>query len=277
MTNILEVSNLSVVDKDKEKLLDDISFSIEKGSSLGIIGESGSGKSLLVKTSLGFLPKGLKASYEKISLFGKDVYDISRNKSKKLIGENVGYIAQNTVEYLHPLIKIQDQISDGFIDHKLGNKKEAREKALDLLELVGIDDPDYIMSLYPNELSGGLKQRVNIATALMVDPLLFIADEPTTALDPKIQYQVMELLRKNHERTKNSMVIISHDLSLIKNYCENVLVIYNGVVQEKGKVENIFNNPKSDYAKALLDVNVKFDQDKTKPLKDIRGYLKTEV
>jgi ABC-type dipeptide/oligopeptide/nickel transport system ATPase component len=132
------------------------------------------------------------------------------------------------------------------------------------------------MSLFPSELSGGMKQRVNIAMALMVDPLLFIADEPTTALDAQIQYQVMELLKKTHEDTKNSMVIISHDLSLIKNYCDYVLVIYKGVVQEKDKVENIFNNPKAAYTKALLNVNVKFDQDKNKPLKDIRDYLKTE-
>lgn len=276
MTNILEISNLSVINKNEQKLLDNISISIKKGSSLGIIGESGSGKSLLMKTALGFLPKGLKANYEKNSILGEDIYDISIARRKEIVGKNTAYIAQNTVEYLHPLIKIQNQISDGFIDHKLGSKKEGRKKALDLLDRVGVDDPEYIMSLFPNELSGGLKQRVNIAMALMVDPLLFIADEPTTALDPKTQYQVMELLRKNHERTENSMIIISHDLSLIKNYCENVLVIYKGVAQEQDKVENIFNSPKADYTKALLNVNVKFDQDKNKPLKDIKNYLKLE-
>lgn len=276
MKNILEVSKLSVINKNEKKLLDDVSFCIPEGSSLGIIGESGSGKSLLMKTVLGFLPKGLKANYENISLFDKDLYDLPKNERKKLVGKNIGYIAQNTVEYLHPLIKIEDQISDGFIEHDLGNKKQARKKALELLDLVGIDKPEYIMSLFPSELSGGMKQRVNIAMALMVDPLLFIADEPTTALDAQIQYQVMELLKKTHEDTKNSMVIISHDLSLIKNYCDYVLVIYKGVVQEKDKVENIFNNPKAAYTKALLNVNVKFDQDKNKPLKDIRDYLKTE-
>ncbi|UUX33604.1 ABC transporter ATP-binding protein [Fundicoccus culcitae] len=274
MTKTIEINQLNISDTNGKPILKDVSFSIPKGASVGIVGESGSGKSITMKFLLGQLPPTLNASYQGLNLLGSDPYQLSDQERRQLIGRNVGYIPQNTVEYLHPLIKIQTQLIDGYLTHKLGTKAEAIQKAIQLLEYVEITDPQRVLQALPQELSGGMRQRVNIALAMMCDPELIIADEPTTALDAEVQYQVMQLLKQLHEETQNTMVIISHDMSLIKAYCDYVIVIYNGVIQEIGATQEIFIRPQAEYTQALLSVILRLDQDPNEALKDISYYYK---
>lgn len=277
MGNIIQVKQLNIQDTKGRNLIDNMTFSVEKGKSIGIVGESGSGKSLTMKFILGLLPKGLSAQCGGLDLLGQNPYMLKEKERKSFIGKNIGYIPQNTVEYLHPLIKIKSQIIDGYVTHRLGNEKEALDRAILLLDKVGLKDPVKVLNSLPQELSGGMRQRVNIAMAMMTNPELIIADEPTTALDAELQYQVMELIKNIHEETDNSMIIISHNLSLIEEYCDYVIVMYKGKIQEANYTEEIFNNPRAAYTKALLSVILTLDQDRNEPLKDISMFLGKET
>lgn len=227
-----------------------------------------------MKYLLGQLPPTLNARSQSLGLLWANPYQLSANERRQLVGRRIGYIPQNTVEYLHPLNKIQTQLIDGYLTHGLGTKEEAIKKAVQLLEYVEITDPQQVLQSLPQELSGGMRQRVNIALAMMCDPDLIIADEPTTALDAEVQYQVMELLKRVHEETDNTMVIISHDMSLIKAYCDYVIVIYNGIIQEIGGNASVFAQPQAEYTRALLSVILRLDQDPNEALKDTSYYYK---
>lgn len=277
LEEVIRINRLSIKDSKEKLLVDDLSFVVKEGDSVGIVGESGSGKSLTMKTLLGLLPEGLSATFNKVELFGSNPYALTDKNRRQLLGRKVGYIPQNTSEYLHPLIKIKNQIGDGYKKYSGGNKNSMYERALDLLEKVGLVDASKVMDSHPHELSGGMRQRVNIAMAMMNNPGLLIADEPTTALDVEVAYNVMELLSQIHQETNNTMLIISHDLSLIRRYTDYVVVMYNGVVQEMGRTEDIFNDPQAAYTKALLSVALTLDQDRDEKLRDISYYLGKEI
>ena len=273
MNEIVRIDNLSVIDS-RRYLLRDISLSLNLGSSLAFIGESGSGKTMTIKSILGILPDDTEVEKGKVTLFKSDILSISDKEKRRLLCENVGFVPQNTVNYLHPLLKISDQITDGYTRlHGRGSKKEALVIAGKLLESVGITDPERVLSSYPSLLSGGMKQRVNIASALMNHPSLLISDEPTSALDKVVQKQVAELYLDLRKNSLMSLIVVSHDLVFVKKIADRVAVFYAGEIVEVGESDEIFSNPLHPYTKALISLSPSLVRDKSKPLKEIKGYI----
>lgn len=247
----LEVSGLKIATQSGQSLVEDVHLELFAGDFTGIVGESGSGKTISTLASVGIVNSNLQAEVQAHQLLGRNLTQLSKDERNQLIGKEVGYIPQNTVAYLHPLIKIKNQMIDGYLKNISPNKKEALEKAAFLLEKVGILDSKRVLNLYPFELSGGMKQRVNIAAALMTDPKILIADEPTTALDTIIQRQVMDLLRALNKQGL-SILFVSHDLNIIREYCEHIYVMSNGTVVETGKTSEVIAEPKEAYTRQLI-------------------------
>ena len=254
-------------------LVKNTSLIINEGEIFGLVGESGSGKTITAKAIINLLPKGLSYSADEIITAGKNMLTASAKEKKEHIGKNIGYIPQNTVFYLHPMIKIKNQIGDGYIHHMNKTKKEALEKAEALLYKVGFKYPKIVLHDYPWQLSGGMRQRCNIAMALMNDPKLIIADEPTTALDSTVQRQVMELFRKINEEMKLSILLISHDLGLVKHYSHSLAVMYAGQIVESGYTNAVFSNPKHPYTQLLIKIIPSLKIKKNEPLTEIPGLI----
>jgi len=254
-------------------LVKNTSLIINEGEIFGLVGESGSGKTITAKAIINLLPKGLSYSADEIITAGKNMLTASAKEKKEHIGKNIGYIPQNTVFYLHPMIKIKNQIGDGYIHHMNKTKKEALEKAEALLYKVGFKYPKIVLNYYPWQLSGGMRQRCNIAMALMNDPKLIIADEPTTALDSTVQRQVMELFRKINEEMKLSILLISHDLGLVKHYSHSLAVMYAGQIVESGYTNAVFSNPKHPYTQLLIKISPSLKIKKNEPLTEIPGLI----
>ncbi len=254
-------------------LVNKTSFVIEEGEIFGLVGESGSGKTLTAKAIIDLLPENLSYTADEIITAGKNMLTASAEERKAHIGKNIGYIPQNTVFYLHPMIKIKNQIGDGYIYHMHKSKKEALEKAETLLKKVGFDNPKTVLNYYPWQLSGGMRQRCNIAMALMNDPKLIIADEPSTALDSTVQKQVMELFKSINEELKISMLLISHDLGLIKHYSHSIAVMYAGQIVESGYSKTVFSSPKHPYTQLLIKIIPSLKIRKNEPLVEIPGFV----
>ena len=200
MDKLIEIENLTITDKTNGRVIaSGISFELRDGEILGFVGESGSGKTLSMKTVVNLLPDNLIYTCDKFAVLGNDYRKISDREKKKIIGGQIGLVPQNTVFYLHPMFRIKNQIIDGYMLYNKKSKTEALEKAREKLKTVGFDNPDRILEMYPWQLSGGMRQRVNIALALMNDPKIIIADEPTTALDSTLQAQVMDLFKNINE------------------------------------------------------------------------------
>lgn len=253
MNETVIVKNLNIKSGDNS-LVKNICFDINKGEIFGLVGESGSGKTITAKSIINLLPDNLNVSVDEIWVANKDISKLSKSEIKNHIGKNVGYIPQNTVFYLHPMIKIKNQILDGYMHHVKKNKKASLEKVSSLLNNVGFENPKEILNLYPWQLSGGMRQRVNIAMALLSDPKLIIADEPTTALDSTVQRQVMDLFYKINKNLGISILLISHDLGLIKHYSNRLAVMYKGEIVEMGNSNEVFTNPKHSYTQHLIEV-----------------------
>lgn len=272
MNDTVILKNLHITDKGST-LVGNSTLTIKSGEIFGLVGESGSGKTLTAKSIINLLPKDLSFEADQITAAGKDMLNLSARERREHIGKNVGYIPQNTVFFLHPMIKIKNQIGDGYMRHISSNKKEAMEKAEALLEKVGLHNPKSVMNFYPWQLSGGMRQRVNIAMALMNDPKLIVADEPTTALDSTVQKKVMDLLRSINQELGISILLISHDLGLVKHYSHSLAVMYAGRIAESGETKTIFENPGHPYTKLLIDIIPTMKIKKTEPLSEIPGYV----
>jgi oligopeptide/dipeptide ABC transporter ATP-binding protein len=272
MSETVVLKNLNIKDGENT-LVSSTSLTIENGEIFGLVGESGSGKSLTAKSIINLLPDDLKFTADEIYTAGKSILNVSKGEKREHIGKNVGYIPQNTVFYLHPMIKIKNQIVDGYIYHMKKSKKEALEKASMLFKKVGFENPDNILNFYPWQLSGGMRQRVNIAMALMNDPRLIIADEPTTALDSTIQKQVMELFKDINKNMGISILLISHDLGLVKHYSHSLAVMYAGQIVESGSTDEVFNNPKHPYTQLLINIIPSLKIKKNEPLAEIPGFV----
>jgi oligopeptide/dipeptide ABC transporter ATP-binding protein len=269
-TVVLKALNIKAGDNT---LVNNASLIIEEGEIFGLVGESGSGKTLTAKAIINLLPKGLSYSADKIITAGKNMLTASTEEKSEHIGKNIGYIPQNTVFYLHPMIKIKNQIGDGYIHHMHKTKAEALEKAEALLYKVGFKHPKIVLNYYPWQLSGGMRQRCNIAMALMNDPKLIIADEPTTALDSTVQRQVMNLFRTINEEMKLSILLISHDLGLVKHYSHSLAVMYAGQIVESGYTNTVFSNPKHPYTQLLIKIIPSLKIKKNEPLVEIPGFV----
>ncbi len=272
MNETVVLKNLLIKDGNNT-LVSKTSLTIEKGDIYGLVGESGSGKTLTAKSIINLLPKDLKFTADEITIAGKNILKSSQDEIRSHIGKNAGYIPQNTVFYLHPMIKIKNQIVDGYMHHTKKNKKDGLERATELLSMVGFENPKSILNFYPWQLSGGMRQRVNIAMALMNSPELIIADEPTTALDSTVQKQVMELFKKINDDKGISMLLISHDLSTIKRYSQKIGIMYAGQIVESGNTLDVFENPKHPYTKLLIKLMPTMNIKKNEPIAEIRGFV----
>jgi peptide/nickel transport system permease protein len=230
-----------------------IDLTIGRGEILGLVGESGSGKTMTVSAITGLLPTGVASRAATLSLDGKDLRTLSKAELRTVLGTRLGMIFQNPLSSLDPTKRVGPQLNESVLFHGTMNSTQATARALELLKEVGINDPRRVSEAWPHELSGGMAQRVMIASALMPDPLLLLADEPTTALDVTVQAQVLDLLREV-ARFGTSMLFITHDLAVVADLCDRVAVMQHGVIVETGTTETLFRSPSHDYTKVLLDV-----------------------
>lgn len=275
MEHLLEVKHLSYSFRTyggTVKSVRDISFTVNEGEILGIVGESGCGKSVTSQCILrlnpeppGFLEGG------EILYKGKDILKQPEREMKKIRGNEIGFIFQDPMTSLNPTTKIGRQIEERFLNSKSMTKKQKKDKALEVLREVGISDAERRYKQYPHELSGGMKQRVMIAIALVAKPSIIIADEPTTSLDVTIEAQILDLLVDLRKKHNTSVIIITHDLGVIAKLCDRVLVMYGGKILERGKAEEIFYETRHPYTKGLLQSIARLDMDKSKELTPIEG------
>lgn len=276
MSDILKLNKISAHDEART-LLKDISLTLGENEIIAFIGESGSGKTITLKAILGLLPDDIKISHGSVEICGKDIYSLNKKEKRRFLGSHIGFVAQNTVNYLHPLLRVGVQMTDGYITFNgKKSKSEAYEKAAKLLTSVGIQDPDRVLSSYPSQLSGGMRQRVNIATALMMNPSILLSDEPTTALDKVVQKQVIDLYLSLLKERALSLVLVSHDLFFVNKIADKIAVFYSGQVVEIGLKDEVLSNPLHPYTKALLALSPSMDMDKRKPLNEIKGYISEE-
>ncbi len=229
-----------------------VSFNVKKGEALGVVGESGSGKSVTSMSIMQLLQYPGKVKEGEILFRGEDILKKNKHEMMEIRGNDIAMIFQDPMTSLNPVYKIGDQIMEGIIMHQGLNKKEARKKAIEMLEMVGIPSPEQRVDNYPHEFSGGMRQRAMIAIALACEPDLLIADEPTTALDVTIQAQILELLKDLKEKMDMSIILITHDLGVVADVCTKICVMYGGLIMEEGTVEEIFYEPMHPYTMGLL-------------------------
>ncbi len=271
--NLLTVKNLKVsfkLQKRKLHAVRDVSFILKEGEILGIVGESGCGKSAMAKALVKLLPDSALISGS-VVYQNKDLILLSEKQMQKVRGKQIASIFQDPVTSLNPTLTIGTQIIEGYLRHQIATQKEAKQYALELLELVGIPHAKERINEYPHTLSGGMRQRVMIALALASKPKILIADEPTTALDVTIQAQILDLMKKVKEKTETSIILITHDLSVVASFCDRVLVMYAGKIVEDARVEKLFDFPGHPYTKRLLESIPRLDMQKDKPLTPIEG------
>jgi ABC-type dipeptide/oligopeptide/nickel transport system ATPase component len=255
--SLVKVKNLTISFKQYDNIVHavrGISFEINQGESLGIVGESGSGKSVTFMTVMGLMnsPTSIVEA-DLIEIDGINVLDKSKENIKKIRGKIAAMVFQDSMTSFDPLHTIGYQIAETIVTHKNINNKEALKQAEHLLERVEIQNANKVISYYPHQLSGGMLQRAMIAMALSCEPKLLIADEPTTALDVTVQAQILQLLTDIQQETNMSFVMITHDLGVIAETVDRVLVMYSGKIMENSNVFDIFNQPKHPYTKALID------------------------
>ncbi|ADU28308.1 ABC transporter ATP-binding protein [Evansella cellulosilytica] len=244
------------------KAVDGVDFSVKKGETLAIVGESGSGKSITSLSIMRLIPSPPGKIVEgSIELDGKDLLKLSDKEMRKVRGNDIGMIFQEPMTSLNPVFTIGNQISETLMKHKKMKKKEALKKSIDLLKLVGFARAEEIVHEYPHQLSGGMRQRVMIAIAMSCDPKLLIADEPTTALDVTIQAQILDLMVEMKEKFESSILLITHDLGVVAEVSDRVLVMYGGQVVEEATVQELFTNPKHPYTNGLLASIPNIDSD----------------
>ncbi|MBN3662434.1 MAG: ABC transporter ATP-binding protein, partial [Ornithobacterium rhinotracheale] len=257
--SLLKVENLSISFGDK-KVVNNLSFTLSAGEILGIVGESGSGKSLTSLAILHLLPKYARTEGKILFTTERETYDLLAKNHTSLKGKNMGMIFQEPMTSLNPSLRCGDQVMENLLLHQKISKKDAKQKVLSLFEEVELPSPERIFKAYPHELSGGQKQRVMIALALICEPQLLIADEPTTALDVTVQKAILQLLKKLQKNYKMGIIFISHDLGVISQICDSVMVMYRGDLVEKGSAQSIFLNPKENYTKGLIECRPKLDE-----------------
>lgn len=256
-TNLLSVNNLSISffnENIEKKIINDISYQLNSNEILGIVGESGSGKSVSTLAILGLLPKGIsKITQGEILFNNQDLTKVSSKAFQKIRGNDIAMIFQEPMSSLNPSMRCGKQVQEVLLQHTMLSKKEAKLETLNLFEKVKLPDPNRVYKAYPHEISGGQKQRVMIAMAIACKPKILIADEPTTALDVTVQKEIISILKQLQQEEEMSILFISHDLALVSEISDRILVMYQGKIVEQGLVSQIFNSPKHIYTKALIN------------------------
>ena len=269
---LLNVDKLSVHFGDESapfRAVDRISYSVKQGEVVGIVGESGSGKSVSSLAIMGLIDYPGRVMAEKLEFNGQDLQRISEKERRNLVGAEVAMIFQDPMTSLNPCYTVGFQIMEAIKVHQGGNKSTRRQRAIDLLNQVGIPDPASRLDVYPHQLSGGMSQRVMIAMAIACRPKLLIADEPTTALDVTIQAQILELMKQLREKFNTSVMLITHDLGVVAQFCDSVSVVYAGRVVEYGPVEIVFQRKENHpYTAGLFNCipNLHDDQPRLHPI-----------
>ena len=274
-TSVLNVKNLKTVFSTRAgevHAVNSVSFHLEPGELLGVVGESGSGKSVTMMSLLGLLPSPPAEVREGQVLLGDtDLLKISPDHLRAVRGKDVGFVFQDPMTSLNPVFNVGFQIMEPLRKHMGMTKAEARVRARELLELVGIPDAERRLSDFPHQFSGGMRQRVMIAIALACNPKVLIADEPTTALDVTIQAQILELIKELREKMGMAIIWITHDLGVIAEIADRVMVMYGGQVVEQGAVNELFRNPAHPYTRALLQTMPKLTGPRDAKLRVIEG------
>ena len=234
------------------KAVNGLSFSLDEGKVLGIVGESGSGKSVTAYSVLQILASSGKIVSGSIKYRGEELVGASKEAMGKIRGNKISIIFQDPMTSLNPVFTIGNQLMEAIMLHTDRNKEQAKERAIEMLRLVGVNEPEKRIKQYPHEFSGGMRQRVMIAMALACEPDILIADEPTTALDVTIQAQILDLIKDLQKQLGMSVILITHDLGVVAEMCDEVIVMYAGEVCERGTADEIFYNPKHEYTKGLM-------------------------
>lgn len=273
---LLQVHNLKTYFYTEDGVMpsvDGVDFDLHEGETLAIVGESGCGKSVTSLSIMGLVqcPPG-KIEAGEILYHGKDLLKISKKEMRSIRGNEISMIFQEPMTSLNPVFTVGRQIMESFIIHQKLNKKEARTKAIEMIRMVGIPDPEKVVDKYPHELSGGMRQRIMIAMALTCKPRILIADEPTTALDVTIQAQIMQLLKDLKEKTGTSIIIITHDLGVVAQIAQTAMVMYAGQVVEYAPARSIYKDPLHPYTRGLLKSIPKLNED-VETLYNIKGMV----
>lgn len=256
MSKLLEVCNLEIdihTHNGDVRAARGVSFSLAPKETLAIVGESGSGKTMTVKGIMQLLPQNGSISKGNVTLEGKCISELTNKQMNKIRGSEISMIFQDPMTSLNPTMTVGNQIIEVLKEHKKLNKKDMKERAIELLELVGIANPDKRINQYPHQLSGGMRQRVVIAIALACTPKILIADEPTTALDVTIQAQILDLMKSLQAKINTSIIIITHNLGVVANIADRVAVMYGGKIVETGCIDEIFYNSGHPYTQGLMD------------------------
>lgn len=273
--NILEVRHLStyfLTGQRPVRAVDDLSYTVKKGEFAAIIGESGSGKTVSALSVLRLIPypPGIIVGGE-VLFHGEDLMQYTDEQMRQLRGKKISMIFQEPSAALNPVMTVGDQIAEAIRLHDKADKKQARARTLELLELVGIPGPEKRIDQYPHELSGGMQQRVMIAMAMSCEPEILIADEPTTALDVTVQAQVLEQLDVIRRKTGTTMIIITHNLGIVARYADSVKIMYGGKLVEQGTTEEVFRSPRHPYTKGLIQAVPRLDRPRSGELYTIKG------
>jgi oligopeptide/dipeptide ABC transporter ATP-binding protein len=272
---LLKVEDLEVEFRSSSsvvKAVNGVSFTLNKKETLGIVGESGSGKSVTATALLRLIPSPPgKIAGGKILFEERDLLTLSEKEMRSVRGNEISMIFQDPMTSLNPVFTVGDQIMESIRTHRKVTKKEAKQAAIDMLMLVGIPEAEKRIRMYPHEFSGGMRQRVMIAIALACNPKLLIADEPTTALDVTVQAQILDLMRNLQDTINTSIIMITHDLGVVWEMCDKVIVMYAGNTVEYGSVKTIFDNPLHPYTWGLLDSQINSDVENEERLSAIPG------
>ena len=275
MKKVLEVRNLKThffTDKGVVKAVDGVNFDLYEGKTLGIVGESGCGKSITSMSILKLIDKNGNIVDGSIMYGDKDIVKLPVEEMRKIRGNEISMIFQEPMTSLNPVFRIGDQIIESIKLHQDLSKQEAHDKAVNMLKLVGIPRAERVVYDYPHQLSGGMRQRAMIAMALACDPKVLIADEPTTALDVTIQAQILSLMNDLKEKTNTAIMLITHDLGVVAQMADDVIVMYSGKVVESAEVKELYGNPKHPYTQGLLDSIPDLKSEK-KRLNSIEGVV----
>lgn len=275
MEKLLEVKDLAVSFKTyfgEVEAVRGVSFHVNKGETVALVGESGCGKSVTANSIMQLLPMP-PAFYKRgqILFEGEDIVKKSEKEMQEIRGNKISMIFQDPMTSLNPTMRIGKQIVEGLVKHQKLSAKEAEEKAIEMLNLVSVPQPEKRIKQYPHEFSGGMRQRVMIALAMVSNPKLLIADEPTTALDVTVQAQILDLMKSIQEKLGTSIILITHDLGVVADMCDRVIVMYGGQLMEEGTVYEIFNNPKHPYTRKLLGSVPRLDMSRSETLHSIPG------